>query len=156
MIKLLYILLKLKVFRDWRVEGHFVLIWYYESHCRYIFQTIKQRSKVVMNDKMFSFEGILSFCKSFYGIVLCALWNPCFIAESGSWYFAKFDFNFFEILKFWVLFSTIPRIVRAKQNEMFPLQWFGWLDVKGRHLFMSGFIVKVHPNIVFVSLYQNS
>ena len=85
---------------------------------------------------MFSFDGFLGFCKSFCGIER-AFRNPCFISKSGWWYSDKFDFKFSKFFNFSGLFSAIVQTLRAKQNGMFRLQWFGWLGVRGRHLWVS-------------------
>ena len=75
--------------------------------------------------------------------------NPFFISETGSRYFAKCDSKFSKLFKLSELLSAIVQMLHAKQNGIFHLQWFGWPDVKG----VCGFMVKVHPNTVFVALY---
>ena len=47
----------------------------------------------------------------------------------------KFDFKFSKFFNFSALFSATVQIVHSKENGIFRLQWFGWLDVKGRDIF---------------------
>ena len=89
-----------------------------------------------MNGKMFSFDGFLGFRKSFCGIER-AFCNPFFISESGKWCFDKFVFKFSKFFNFSALLSVIVEILCTKQNGIFRLQWFGRLDVTGRHLWVS-------------------
>ena len=68
-------------------------------------------------------------------------------------YFDKFEFTFFKFFNFSALFSAVVQILCSKQNGLFRLQWFGWLDVKHRHLCVPVGLWKRFIEISFLFLF---
>ena len=87
----------------------------------------------------------LGFYKSFCGIA-GAFWIPCFISESLSWYFHKFDFKFPKFCNFSAIFSVTVQIVCAKHDRMFRWQCLGYAKV---NIFVCIWVYRKRPPKLF-------